>query len=271
VPLSTNAAQDPFSGQFLRLEEYIGSQEDPHLPDSLPKTDIKGIAISATGYFLLSAKRIYETYGKALTETVTNGNHTVTIEKGDWTLVASNGKIEIETANKGAPGTIKLKSTDSDIVFKALNGKSGKSDRFDVSVSKSNTVTFIAGYEFSKVTGQLKKDNTGFLMKMNLMGEFNFKVMDNKAEAITFKYGYTSFSLQIGSLKCQVINFKLGMTDAKKMVLYNKIIWTQISLKIAEEKQALINNDTSLTDMKMKIAAAEKIAAKCSFQQLIRM
>ncbi len=272
VPLSSDTAKDGFSGQYLRLEEYVGPQEDPHLPTSLSKDELKGIAISSTGCFLMNvAVGVHETYGKALTEAISGKDHTITIEKDDWTLVAEKGEISIETTNTGAVGKMSFVSTDSDIVFTALNGKASTSDRFDVKTSTSNTVTFIVGFEYSAVAGMVIKQNVGFVMNINVARELQVKLSDIKVEAFPFKFGVSSFSIGIWAQKFQLIAAKFGIIDAKKMIVYNKINQFQIYNEIAKDESSLIKNDITLTNMTQKLAAAETVAADCSMWQLLKM
>lgn len=268
-----NGSQDAFAGQFLRLEEYVGSEEDVHLPASITsKTGLKGIAISSTGYFLVNAKLgVYETFGKALTEAIGGAGHTITIEKGDWTLTAEEGEISIEATNKGTPSTMSLVSTGSDIVFEALSGKASSSDKYDVKVSKANTVTFVGGFEYSFVNGSLIKENIGFVMNINVVGDISTKVFDIKIETFPFKYTELACAILFFSLKWQRIYFKFGIIDSKNTVVYNKLTTWQIYNEIADTKATTIKAAVKGMVIKDGLADAEKKAGEIGMWQLIWM
>ena len=272
MPLS--GSTNTFSGQYLRLEEYVGTNEDPHLPASITsKTGLKGIAISSTGYFLVNSKgAVIETFGKKLTEAIKGADHTVTIEKGDWTLVAEKGEISIKATNTGAPSTMSFTSTGSDIFFEALKGKSSTSDRWDVKESTTNSVTFVAGYEYSGVAGLSVKENVGFLMNINVAGDLSIKAFDVKVEAFPLKYTTFNYGFLIASLKFQLISWKFGVTDTKYAIVYNKITHFQITNNnIAAATEKKFKTDTSAMTMDQKLAEAELLAADCSMMQLLKM
>jgi hypothetical protein len=271
VPLS--GSSDPFSGQYLRLETYVGVSEQPHLPASLPPaTDLVGIAISSTGYFLVNVLvGLTETFGKALTEAVSGADHTITIEKGDWTLIAKEGEIKIEATNTGTPSTMSFISTGSDVHFKALSGKSSTSDKYDIKESTTNTVTFILGFEYSNVTGALTKENVGFVMNINVVGDLSVKAFEIKAEIIALKYTMSSNNFYLATLKFQLISWKFGIIDSKTMIIYNKINGWQIYLEMMKNETAAFNEATKGLDMKTKIATMKLNVADAGIMQLIKM
>jgi hypothetical protein len=213
----------------------------------------------------------YETYGKAVTEAISGASHTITIEKGDWTLIAEKGEISIETTNEGAVGTMKFESTDTDIVFKALNGKASTSDSIDIKESTTNAVTFVAGFEYSSVAGLVIKTYVGFVMNININGDLTIKVMDVKGEAFPFKFGYSANSFGLYAFKGQLIGLKVGVIDSKTMIIYNKINTWQIYNEMAKDESRVIKDDLTMTDMDDKLALAEQVASECSMWQLIWM
>ncbi|POF33771.1 hypothetical protein [Roseibium marinum] len=273
IAVPRNGGSDPFSGQYLRLEEYVGGDEDSHLPNGVATSGLTGISISSTGHFLLkSGLGVYETFAKGLRETVSGAGHTITIDKGDWKLVADNGSVTITTGNTGVGvGTMKFKSTGSDIEIKALKGMYYSSDKRDIKTSESDSVKFIAGYEYSGVLGHTRKINSGFAMSINVIGDLYIKTSDVKFTGIALKMTAFSHSFVVASIKGVIVNFKIGVIMGKKMIVYNKLTAWQVYFEMAKDEKKAFQVDAELNGMETAVAHAESAAMNVSMWQLIKM
>ncbi|WP_422374182.1 hypothetical protein [Roseibium sp.] len=261
VPLTGNA--DEFSGQYLRLEEYIGTNEDSHLPSSVSAGGLTGISMSANGVFLLNAdQKKVETFGKALTEKVLGGDHTVTVDKGDWKLKAKDGSITIEARNTTADANITLQSEGHDLHLYAVWGKCTTSDSRDIKESSSKKVTYVQLFEYSSVFGASITDRSAFSFSLNVVGDAYFKLAEAKASITSLKIIFQKYS---GYYACfnilQVLSFKMAQNYRKTMVLYNKMTVLQIYVEMLKSQNDIVKSkikggvtETYAAEMRSKMA-----------------
>ena len=274
MPLS--GSTDTFSGQFLRLEEYIGPSENRHLPSSLPPASgLVGIAISSTGYFIVKVMAdAIETFGKALTEKISDAaHHIITIDKGDWTLKVEEGEVSISATKTDKTGTVTFKSTGSDVYFDALLGTAHTKDRWNVKESKQNSVTFVMAFEYSAVAGLYVKDNRGFIFTVNVLGTLSVKLLEIKGEAFPMKINFgMNLSTFAYSLKFQLISWAWRKIDTKVVMFYQKISWMQVYQEMAVKEIKALKLDTKAAGQHQgNIVKAEEAALKIGFRQLIFM
>jgi len=243
VPLAGIA--DEFSGQYLRLEEYVSADEDSHLPTGVSTSGLTGITLSANGVYLVDAGRnLEETFGNALTEKILGGDHTLTVDKGDWKLKADDGSITIEAKDTSANANITLQSEGSDLHVHAWWGKSTTSDSRDIKDSSSKKITYIQLFEYSSVIGVSTTERTAFSFSFNAVGDTYFKAVEIKATATAVKFIFTKYSGYYVSFNLlQVLSFKMAANYRKTMVLYNKMTVKQIYVEMLDKQNAIVKNE----------------------------
>ena len=236
--------------------------------NSADYTTIEGIALSATGMYLNSVEAdMLQTYGKALTEKVTGGDHTITISKGDWKVICENGSVTLQNKHE-----IELISNNAHMWFKAPKGTSRTSDARDVRSSTQNQTTAIAGYEYSGISGMATKDNRGFSLSINVAGEFIAKSGEFKTTGLSLKMTAFSFGFGLGSIKFQLIAKKYAIIDGKKVIVYNKITPWQIYNELLKKENSLVKKEFEKTIDKSTYAATlERQAANISFYNFLKM
>jgi len=258
VPLSGNSNE--FSGQYLRLREYIGPDEDSHLPESVSNSDLSGITLSANGLFLLNADlKMAETFGEGLTEKILDGDHKLTVDKGDWTLEAEDGSITIEAKGTSPDATITLESGGSDLHVHSWLGKAATSDSRDIKESDSKKVTYVQLFEYSSVLGASITQRTAFSMSINVIGDSYVKFAEIKATVSSLKIilkKYTGYCVSINLF--QVLSFKLAANYRKTMILYNKMTVQQIYVELLKKQNDIVKNQIKTGVTKDYAAAMRK-------------
>ena len=243
VPLANNA--DEFSGQYLRLEEYIGTSEDSHLPSGVSTSGLNGISLSANGVYLVDAgMKLEETFGKALTEKIMGGDHSLTVASGDFKLKADDGSITIEAKNTTPEAKITLQSEGSDLYVHAWWGKATTSDSRDIKESSSKKITYIQLFEYSSVIGVSTTERTAFSFSFNAVGDTYFKAIEIKATATALKVIFAKYSGYYVSFNLfQKLAFKLAANYRKTMVLYNKMTVQQIYVEMLKKQNDIVKKE----------------------------
>ena len=257
VPHSTDTTSNEFSGQYLRLENYVGSDEDAHLPSGVSTSGLDGITVSSTGYFLLKAdSNLKETFGNTLTEKISGAGHTITIDKGDWELDADSGKVSITASGTDANAKITFESTDSDITIHSVWGKASTSDSRDIKTSSSDTTTFISLVEYSGLAGIYTKTRSAFALSVNLVGDVVVKGSDIKFVHFPIKVILaSSASVTIGSMKLLGFGFKMAINVRKDMLVYNKINAGQWYIEMCKSKNDIVKSQMAAAVDKEDYAA----------------
>ncbi|MEO9529880.1 hypothetical protein [Roseibium sp.] len=270
VPLANN--QNEFSGQYLRLEEYAGSGENSHLPTGVDTSGLTGITMSAKGVYLLDADlKMVETFGGALTEKVLGGDHSVTVDNGDWKLKAEDGAITIEAKHTSSDANIKLESEGSDIHVHAWWGKSTTSDSQDIKVSTSKKITYVQLFEYSSVIGGSVTDRTAFSFSLNVVGDTYFKLAEAKATITSLKIIFAKYSGYYVSINFfQFLSFKAAQNYRKTMVLYNKMTVFQIYVEMLKSQNGIVKEQISGGVSETYAAEMRKKMAGCGFFQRIK-
>lgn len=281
-----------FRGQYLRLENYyshtdpvsgVTTSEDYHVPSTVQTSGLKGINISATGYLLVNtAGEMHETFGGALTETITSGN-AIVVSGGDWELVSERGDISFRTTDtayydsahasyvSGIPHRITLKATDCDMYFTARDGTAKYSDERDKKTSTTDTVGLVCGFELAAQTGEYNKSNSGFALSINPLGDYVAQTTAFKFSGISLKYVTSANSITVFGIKAQLIATKLGLVAAKRMLVYNKINYWQIYNEEILATSNFAQIHLQGLDQQKKLARVEKTALKASFKQVLMM
>ncbi|MHA7776833.1 hypothetical protein [Roseibium sp. M-1] len=271
VPLGSSS--DEFSGQYLRLEEYIGTDEDSHLPAGVATSGLTGITLSANGVYLVNAgTRLVETFGGSLTEKIMGGDHSVTVVNGDWTLKAKDGSVTIQATDTDTDANITLQSEGSDLYLHAWWGKCTTSDSRDIKESSSNKTTYVQLFEYSSVFGLATTERTAFSFSFNLVGDAYFKLIEVKATATSVKLIGAKYSGYYHSFNIfQFLSFKAAMNYRKTMILYNKMTVFQIYVEMLEKQNAIVKDKIKGGVTENYAAAMRKKMAGCKAFQLIKM
>jgi|GEM_PF-2839127 len=272
VPLPGFA--DEFSGQYLRLENYIGSDEDAHLPSGVLTNGLKGITVSANGVYLLNVKeKMVETFGGSLVEKVTGGDHTLTIDKGDWSLKTEDGSVTIQATGTSNDATLDFESDGCDMYVHAWWGKTKVSDSQDIKTSTSNKTTYIQLFEYSSIFGVSISEKTAFSFSLNFVGDGYVKGVEAKAAAFPMKMILTSGSLLILGVKVyERYSFKMAMNVRKSLLIYNKRNVLQWYIEMLASKNAAVKQEMKDTvDKKAYVAKIQKQMAGAGFFQRIKI
>jgi len=271
VPLSGNANE--YSGQYLRLEEYIGADEDSHLPSGVSTSGLTGITLSANGVYLVDAgMKLEETFGNALTEKILGGDHTLTVDKGDWKLKADDGSITIEAKNTTPDANITLQSEGSDLYVHAWWGKATTSDSRDIKESSSKKITYIQLFEYSSVIGVSTSERTAFAFSFNAIGDTYFKAIEIKATATALKIIFTKYSGYYVSFNLlQVLSFKLAANYRKTMVLYNKMTVLQIYVEMLKKQNDIVKGEIKTGVTENYAAAMRKKMIGCGIFTRVKL
>jgi len=269
-----NGSLDEFSGQYLRLEDYIGTEEDTHLPSGVSTSGLKGISLSSTGVYLVNVdNKMVETFGGALVEKVKGGDHTLTMVKGDWSLNVKDGSVTIEATNTTSDATIEFETDSCDMYIHAWWGKVKVSDSRDIKTSDSKKVTYVQLFEYSSIFGTNIKENSSFSFGFNVVGDGYFKGVEAKGIAFPLKIILTSGSLLVLGVKVfQALTFKMAMNVRKSMLIYNKRNCWQWYIEMLASKNAAVKSDmAALVDKSAYVAKMQNEMAGCGFFQKIKM
>jgi len=259
--------------QYLRLEEYNASEEagqDFQATDLAPASS-KGITLHAYGYLLLNADNgVYETFGDALKETVSGAGHTVSIEKGDWTLEAKDGNVSI-TANSTQTGNgkITLKSTGSSIELYAPGGQAYVTDKRNHKDVHSYHMKHVCGIEYSETDGNKDKHSL-FTFGLNMGGDLYTHMFNLSGKALGLKAQASAYSFLVFGVSMLLYKMTTGLVTGKRMITYNKHTIWQVYSKAAGYDADLVKLHKKGWHSDMTVASAESMALQCSLWQRFR-